>query len=395
MTGSISTLALVALVVIATTIMSDRPSSVGGGTIDISAASSPPRYLPVERVFISGHSLVDQPFPDHLARLSASAQAPIQWNRQYLPGSSIKERTRGASSIGWSGYSRGIDRNGNPIDTLHEIWRPASVDGVYDTLIVTEQHSLLENILWNDTIRYLRDFHERIVGMNPRAQTFFYQSWLTVSDLNAPGRWIAYEKAADPVWACVVERINLSLAAEGRADRIRALPVALALATLVEAATGSAGVPGISAETRAATMARLFRDDVHLTDVGSYYIALASFALIHGKPAQGSWAPPGMAHGTAEALRHHAWRFAASRSRFAPMSLSQCRDYVGDRFVPLYLAYQRDTSWRMGGPVRTYVNWVRYRIEWPHLFRGESAANPFYFSPETDRGYWLHQRRNG
>ncbi len=378
--------------VTAMTIMLDRPPAVVGGAIATSPVP-PTAPLPIERVFISGHSLVDHPFPDHLARLSAGAQVPIQWNRQYLPGSSIKARTRGPGSNGWSGYAQGIDRNGNPIDTLHEIWRPIVEGGPYDTLIVTEQHSLLESILWNDTIRYLRDFHERVVGLNPRAQTFLYQSWLTVSNLDAPGRWIAYEKAAEPVWACVVERINLSLAAEGRTDRIRPLPIALALATLVEAATGNTGVPGISADSHSATMALLFRDDLHLTDTGSYYVALVSFALMHGKPPPDLWAPVGIANGTAAALRRHAWRFAAGRSHLGPMPLSQCRDYVSRTFVPLYLSYQRDGNWRSGGTVRSYANWVRYRIEWPRLFQRENVANPFYFDPEEDRNYWFHQQR--
>ena len=52
------------------------------------------------------------------------------------------------------------------------------------------------SMIWHDTVRYLRHFHERFIAANPRGTTWFYESWLYVSDKDDPRRWIAFEREA-------------------------------------------------------------------------------------------------------------------------------------------------------------------------------------------------------
>lgn len=343
------------------------------------------------RLMISGHSLTDEPFPTYLAAIAGSLSTPLLWNQQSLFGSSLRQRTRGEPGApDWSGYRRGRNRDGDRLDIAAELRRPATLDGrPYDALLVTEQHTLLGNIVWNDSVRYLRHIHDRLIEGNRAATTYLYESWMDVSDMDDPRRWIAYELAAAPVWRCVATRINLSLAGEGRADRIEPLPAASALASLVAQATGR-GVPGISARTTRETMARLFRDSVHLTPLGTYHVALVAYATIYRRSPVGAWAPAGVTPAAAAALQRAAWRFVEDQRRHGrAMPLGACRRYLARSFVGTYLAYQQETHWKGGNALLNAAQRLRFEAAWRWRFARDDAANPFHYDPARDRAYWF------
>ncbi|UVO51475.1 hypothetical protein M0208_13535 [Sphingomonas sp. SUN019] len=339
------------------------PASTANDGDDAVNAETDRRVGAPERILISGHSLTAAPFPAHLAAIGLSAGHPTRWSAHNPAGSNLRDRA--------------------------PLGLPGADGAPHDALIVTEQHSLLGNIVWNDTIRHLRQAHDRSVVANPHARTMLFSSWLAVSDLADPARWIAYERAAAPLWECAAHRVNRSLAGEGRRDRVRVVPTALALATLVERATAGTPVPGLTGASTAATLKAIFRDDVHLTSAGTYYTALVTHAYLRGHRAEATWSPDGVETATAASLRSIARRFVhEDAARLRPRTLAGCRRYVA-RFVPVYLAYQRDTAWRDSGFVRANLKWARHRIGWPVLFARRSAANPFYYDAASDRDYWL------
>jgi hypothetical protein len=122
----------------------------------------------------------------------------VQWNRQYMVGSSIRSRSAGdAPDKPWSGYRGGDNRDASGLDVLQEFKQPRTVSGgLYDTLVITEQHGLLGTLVWNDTVRHLRHYHDRFIDANPKGRTWFYESWLDISDKSDPRAWIAYERMA-------------------------------------------------------------------------------------------------------------------------------------------------------------------------------------------------------
>jgi len=336
------------------------------------------------RVFISGHSLTDNPMPPYLAAIAGSLGQPVQWNRQYIVGSAIKYRTRGRDAeTGWAGYSMGLNREGQGLDVIDELrHRP------YDTLLITEQHGVLDSLLWHDTVRHLRHYHDRFIDGNPRGRTFFYEPWLGIDDKGDPRRWIAYERAASPVWQCIVTRINVSLAAEQRSDRIVSLPVGLALAELIERATQGQGVPAVSGATVRETVDRIVFDHVHLTGLGSYYVALVSYAALFDRSPVGAWAPDGVSAPQAASLQRIAWE-AVSRlkTQSRPLPLEQCRGYVTGSFADLFYDHMRDTYWALQGPsLRLTLRRLRHeaRSRW-RLWRDD----PFRYDAATDKSYWL------
>ncbi len=347
---------------------------------------------PPQRLFYSGHSLLDQPLPRDVAAIAASLGTPLQWNRQHLEGSSIRERTAGIGpgAETWQGYRSGSNREGAGMDVLAEWRAPRTVHGgAYDTLIVTEQHTLIGNLVWNGSVRHLRHIHERFVEANPRGQTWFYASWLNLDNKDDPRRWIAYERAASPIWQCMAMRVNASLAAEGRSDRIAFLPAGALLVALVERAMRG-GVEGLNAGTPRATLEHLFRDDVHLTPLGSYFMALVVYAFLFDRSPSGAAVPDDLDATAARTLQPLAWELVQhERIQRDTPSLETCRSRL-QHFVPGYAAYVRDAIDRPRlGAWRAWWQWGKHRLQWQWALRSGAPTHPLRFDVGNDKAYWL------
>jgi hypothetical protein len=233
---------------------------------------------------------------------------------------------------------------------------------VVDTLIVTEQHTLIGNLVWNDSSGNLRRLHERLIAANPRGRTWFYAPWLNLDDQTDPRRWIAYERAASPVWQCVATRVNAALAAEGRADRVEFLPASALLAALVERVV-QGGVAGVS-------VAMLLRDDVHLTPLGSYFLSLAVVATLFERSPAGAAVPEGIDAATARVLQGLAWELVQQeRARRESLSQAACRERT-QAFVAPYAAYVRDVIDKPRlGTWRAWWLWAKHRAIWHWALR--------------------------
>ncbi|WP_051090224.1 MULTISPECIES: hypothetical protein [Caldimonas] len=348
------------------------------------------------RIFISGHSLTDRPLPDHLEKIAESLGTPILWNRQYVVGSSIRRRVQGDNphSTAFEGYRQGYNRDTEGLDVIAEFRSPRTTDGQpYDTLLITEQHGLLGTLIWNDTVRYLRHYHDRFIDGNPEGQTFFYEPWISVDDKNAPWRWIAYERAASPIWHCIAERVNLSLAAEGRRDRITPLPMGLALAQLIEDSLSPSGPSALKAGSTLETVSQFIGDDVHLGPLGMYYAALVTYSARFKRSPIGAWAPKDLRPEQARTLQDHAWAFVSRYYRdLRPRTMEECRDLIRDDFAWRYWSYIRDTYWRRETNVFVaYAKWIRHYIQWRYMLSRQAPGNPFHYDAAQDANYWLSQ----
>jgi hypothetical protein len=288
-----------------------------------------------QRLFYSGHSLLDEPLPGDVAMVAASLGTPLQTWRKHTPaGSSIRDRLALAAEA-----------------------RPGPG---FDTLLVTEQHTLITNLVWNDSARQLRRLHDDFIAANPRGRTWFYASWVyRGADTQ---RWIAYERAASPVWQCLTTRLNDDLAAQGRSERIAFLPAAALLAGLVER-TDRGELPGIG-------VAQLFRDDVHLTALGSYFMSLAVFATLFERSPVGAAIPSGLDAPAARALQGAAWALVQQeRAQRQALSAAACQQRTRD-FVAPYAAYVRDAIDRpREGAARAWWLWAKHRLQWGWALR--------------------------
>lgn len=323
--------------------------------------------------------------PPYLARIADSLGTPLQWNRQYMVGSAIKHRARGrGNESGWAGYTQGYNRDSNGMNVVDELRRQP-----YDVLLITEQHGLIDSLVWHDTVRHLRHYHELFIAGNPKGRSYFYEPWLGIPGKSEVQRWVAYERTASPLWQCIATRINASLAAEGRSDRIASLPAALALAELVDRATQGVGVEGVSGASVAETIDRLFVDNVHLRPLAAYYVALVVYAGVFERSPTGAWAPDGVSPAQAASLQRVAGEVMVRyRAENRPLSGAACDATLKGTFLGLYFDHMRDDYWAQqeGGALRT--NWRRFKhtlhTRW-RLWR----RDPMAWDAVGDRNYWF------
>ncbi|MCF6289183.1 MAG: hypothetical protein L3J53_08130, partial [Proteobacteria bacterium] len=78
-------------------------------------------FIPIttnKNIFISGHSLIDNPFAEFLEGISTDKGITYNWNQQIGIGSPIRVRTSGNSSPpnNWQGYNTGKNRDSFDMD---------------------------------------------------------------------------------------------------------------------------------------------------------------------------------------------------------------------------------------------------------------------------------------
>jgi hypothetical protein len=329
-------------------------------------------------VFVSGHSLTDNPLPDDTAAIAASLGKSTLWNQQNALGSPIRARTRGLneSDPSFGGYRSGKNRDGFNMDVASELRNPQTLSGQrYNALVITERHDIASTLQYEDTVRYARHFHDRLVDGNSAATTYLYHSWYDVNKSN-PAPWLAHERSAATAWQCVAGRINLGLANEGRSDRVSYMPAGLALTQLVERAT-QGYVDGITGSSVPETMNRLFTDNVHLTRLGSYYMSLVTFATLYKSPPTGAWAPAGVSAAQARSLQDIAWAAVSGyEANPANPSMDACQAHMRDSFCSAFYNY-------------SFINRPSAAASCVAHFSKQSNDNPFFFNPASDRNYWF------
>ena len=340
-----------------------------------------PAGINSSRMLVSGHSLLWEPIGRNLSLVAPSLGKSYRFNQQILGGSTIKQRTRGSSpanSTQFAGYSQGFNRDWSQgLNLINEVRNPETIGGDrYDTLVVTERHDSMNVVLYEDTVRYLRHYHELVHTANSSARTFFYEPWLSHKN-DKLSEWFAYEDQATVLWQCVSARVNHSLAAEGRSDRIQNIPTARALTALVRQAT-EGSVAGVTGVNREDTLNRLFTDDVHLTELGSYYVSLVTYAAVYGSSPSNAARPTGITASQATSLQSIAQSFMSQyRATHAPKTLAQCQTQVADvcnAFWNFDWAYANNPG---------QISGCRQSVT------QSNQNNPFYYNATTDHNFWF------
>lgn len=298
------------------------------------------------RFFVSGHSLTDDPLASYIVDIAMKRGDSVAYNQQIILGSPIRSRTRDSSTTAWPGYSLGKNRDGSVgLNVISEFRNPQTIGAGqrYDTLILTENHHLPVAIQWEDTIGYVRHYHDRLIEGNPVGRTLLYNSWLDVNKAD-PTIWIDYEKKALVAWECTASKVNHTLQAAGRNDRVLNLPVGAALVDLVEKSLANQ-VTGISGNT-SQKLNLIFSDNVHLTSLGVYFAALVTYSSVYGKTASGVTPPSGVSAATASALQTIAWNFVNTyynRNSPGTRDMAECRTFVAQQVCPALWTLKQET----------------------------------------------------
>lgn len=286
---------------------------VGGGGPDIGTPLSEVRAL------YSGHSLLDAP-PGMLHDIVAEAAngTTHEYERQHINGSPISIRSRRSGSI--AGFSTGTNVSGDSLDLIAEMRSPASVSADYTHLVICERHDSVGVVLYEDTVKVLRLYHDIMRDASPTSMTYFYGSWWGGLNSSTAAAWVEHERTLGPWWEAIVSRIRDSLANESaNPDSLQFLPANLAVAELVDQAT-TGTVDDITQGSVAATLALLFTDDVHLSTVGEYYVAMVLYSSLYRRTCVGLPTVSGVSTTQRDSLQALAWDFVSTYYSAHPTS---------------------------------------------------------------------------
>jgi hypothetical protein len=219
-----------------------------------------------DAVYHLGHSLVGRDMPAMLAAMGGHSH-----NSQLGRGASLMNH--------WTGEVPGIAEENRP-----PVFRDAGQaldSGDYPVVVLTEMVELRDAIRWHDSGHYLAQWAARARAANPDVRLYLYETWHRLDD---PAGWEARVAADLPaLWEAEVLRPAVALAGV-----IHVIPGGQVMAAMVaEAEAGR--LPGIAGRQD------FFSDDIHLTDLGAYAIALAHYAVIYGR------SPVGLPHQVAGA----------------------------------------------------------------------------------------------
>jgi len=221
--------------------------------------------------FYIGHSLSDQ-IPDMVESLAIDHQLTnFDWTYQGIPGAPLRYQ-----------WSRKAEDSYYTIDPHYYAFFDETEGlptGEFDLLVLTESVPRYGELI-NETYQYADSLARYALQYNPDTKIYLYEDWHCIRSGTPTG--CDYDVDANPwrerldddlpMWESVVDTLNSRLSPT---NQVCMIPAGQALAQLYDSiAVGS--VPGIT------SIDDLFSDDIHLTNVGKYFVACVHFSTIFG-----------------------------------------------------------------------------------------------------------------
>ena len=218
------------------------------------------------RVYHLGHSLVGRDMPAMLAQLAGREH---RYESQLGWGATLKAHW-GDDTV--AGFSEEND---------HDRFRPAGEaldSGDYDAVVLTEMVEIRSAIRYHDSPAYLRRWAERAAQARPHARIYLYETW---HDLDDPEGWLhRLDRDLGRYWEG--ELLARAQVGGNLPTAMRVIPAGQVLARFVRTpwapAAGGEDVSGA---------ADLFRDTIHLNDLGAYLVALTHYAVLYQRSPVG------------------------------------------------------------------------------------------------------------
>lgn len=217
-------------------------------------------YSQNHSTYFVGHSLVGHTMPDMLNQFALSKGMNYSSKRQIINGAPLK--------YNWENPELG--EIGNYTTDLST--------GNYNTLILTEAIPLDNHIMWSDTHIMANNFYNYFDTYINNGTSYIYETWHCINsgteiDCN-------YDDGDAVLWR---ERLDIDLSKwEAIADYInnqnsnantKLIPAGQAMALLYDeiALNNLTGITNIS---------DFYSDDIHLNDMGNYYIACVMYSIL-------------------------------------------------------------------------------------------------------------------
>lgn len=221
--------------------------------------------------FYVGHSLSDQ-IPDMVESIANDVFVTnFDWTYQGIPGAPLR----------WQ-WDRKTERDYSTIDPHYYGFYDEAEGlptGEFDLLVLTEAVPRYGDLI-NETYEYADSLARYALQFNPDTKIYLYEDWHCIKSGTPTG--CDYDIDANPwrqrldddlpMWESVVDTLNSRLSPT---NQVCMIPAGQALAQLYDSIAVGA-VPGIT------SIDDLFSDDIHLTNVGKYFVACVHFSTIFG-----------------------------------------------------------------------------------------------------------------
>ena len=226
------------------------------------------------RVYHLGHSLVGRDMPAMLAQLAPEGHG---YESQLGWGASLRDH-----------WEPDVPVKGFETENAHPRFRSAqeAIDsGEYDAVVLTEMAVLTAAIRYHDSPEYLHRWAERARRASPDTLVYLYETW---QRRDTPEGWLEQiDHNLPELWEGRL--VDFDLLAAGPDRPIRVIPAGQVLATFVRMVEAKGGVDGIAGR------ADLFTDEIHLSDLGAYLVALTHYAVLYRQ------SPVGLPHALSRA----------------------------------------------------------------------------------------------
>ena len=249
---------------------------------------SPP--LASVRVLFIGHSLIGTEAPAMAGAVARSLGVEWKHDLQLTDGGSLK--------VNWNHPDAALGVNAaQALDT-----------GEYDVVVLTEAVILDDILRWSDSAGYAERFYRRALTSRDDIRMLFFEGWHDRHDsrtrygFTSPPEWRRWLDDDLGKWESIVDGTSMS-------DDVRIIPGGQAMAHLNDAIEAGE-MPGDL------TLDAFFVDSVHLSSLGSYYMALVHVSSIVRRSPAGATNRVPYSDGeemevpadVAEALQELAWR---------------------------------------------------------------------------------------
>lgn len=207
-----------------------------------------------------GHSLVNFNIPNMVNKLSIAGSNNFTYKAHIGNGANLM----------WQ-YT-------NPYSAQGNIWDTTLSNGGFEHFIVTEAIALKSHLQWSNTYRYADSFYRFAMQYNPNVQYYLYETWHCINSGTPTGcpwdnesniPWRNRLTLDLPYWESIADSINLI-----HPKPMLVIPGGQAMARLYDSIVAGV-VPGIT------SINQLFSDDIHLTNIGNYFIACVMYGVIH------------------------------------------------------------------------------------------------------------------
>lgn len=256
------------------------------------------------KTFFLGHSLVNFNMPNMVNKLSIAGSKAFSYNANIGNGANLLYH--------WN----------NPTTGQGSQWNTTLPQGGFEHLIITEAVPLLGHLQWSNTYKIADSLYQFASLHNPNIKYYLYETWHCNTTGTPTGcewdnddalMWRPRLTADLPKWEAIADSVNAN-----HPNAMLIIPAGQALARLNDSIDANK-VPGIT------TINQLFSDDIHLTNIGNYFVACVMYGVIHkespvGLPNQltDEWGTPYAVYPTisqANMLQKIAWETLCSYTR--------------------------------------------------------------------------------